>query len=261
MTEESYFDTQNKIPFTKQSFETQFRQKKSTEQQWIQEKGTGFFRAIPLLHDHDFKSIDTALQTIYCMWRKQHAPLISMSYSKLEIGAFRRLDELPVVWGCHFLLQLSQYVLHGVLPLPICKQPKFLRLNLQSAVVFRSFYVNAQISSNPHIECVTSRLLCRIQEFRGSQKWYNIQSTLGKRKAKANPFLEQEQVMAIWSHDHASLMDMDLDNAARSHNQALIEATTFHKHRSVGSITTPVSWLTHVMLMREWKRTLGGFSG
>lgn len=34
---------------------------------------------------------------------------------------FRRLSKLPVLWRHHFFLQLSQYVLHCILPLPIGK--------------------------------------------------------------------------------------------------------------------------------------------
>lgn len=49
---------------------------------------------------------------------------------ELEVGAFWRLDQLSVMWGCHFLFQLCEYILHGVLSLPISKKSKFLWLNL-----------------------------------------------------------------------------------------------------------------------------------
>jgi len=48
----------------------------------------------------------------------------------LKISSFWRLDKLPVMRGCHFFLQLGQYILHAVLSLPICKKPKFLWFNL-----------------------------------------------------------------------------------------------------------------------------------
>lgn len=48
----------------------------------------------------------------------------------LKVSSFWRLDKLPVMRGCHFFLQLGQYILHAVLSLPICKKPKFLWFNL-----------------------------------------------------------------------------------------------------------------------------------
>lgn len=48
----------------------------------------------------------------------------------LEICTFRWLDKFPVVWRCHFLLQLHQYVFHGKVPLPICQHSELLWINL-----------------------------------------------------------------------------------------------------------------------------------
>lgn len=53
----------------------------------------------------------------------------------LKVSSFWRLDKLPVMRGCHFFLQLGQYILHAVLSLPICKKPKFLWFNHASFMV------------------------------------------------------------------------------------------------------------------------------
>lgn len=49
---------------------------------------------------------------------------------QLVVCTFWWLGKLPVVRGCHFLLQLYQYVFHGELPLPICQHSKLLCFNL-----------------------------------------------------------------------------------------------------------------------------------
>ncbi|GER33755.1 protein translocase subunit SecA [Striga asiatica] len=43
---------------------------------------------------------------------------------------FRRLDELTVVRGSHFFLELCQYILHCVLSLPVGKKPELFRFHL-----------------------------------------------------------------------------------------------------------------------------------
>lgn len=49
---------------------------------------------------------------------------------QLEVGTFRRLNQLPVMWGGHLFLQLCKYIFHGVLTLPICEESKLLRFHL-----------------------------------------------------------------------------------------------------------------------------------
>ena len=62
----------------------------------------------------------------------------------VKVGTFWRLDKLPVMRSGHFLLQLCQYVLHGVLSLPICKKTKFLWFNLFHLQVYKSCFADKQ---------------------------------------------------------------------------------------------------------------------
>jgi len=85
-----------------------------------------------------------ALHTIYCMQHMQYDPTSIPSCWMLKVGTFRRLDKLPVMRSSHFLLQLGQYVLHGVLSLPICKKTKFLWFNLFHLQVYKSCFADKQ---------------------------------------------------------------------------------------------------------------------
>lgn len=79
----------------------------------------------------DFHTIDTVAITA------THANLYMfkpVSILELEVGALWWLDQLPIVGCCHFLLQLCQYVFHGVLPLPVRQHAKLLWFNLKQAM-------------------------------------------------------------------------------------------------------------------------------
>lgn len=96
------------------------------------------FWGIPLyVLEFRFRRIHKALHTIYCIQHMQY-DLTSISTWMLKVGTFRRLDKLSVMRSRHFLLQLGQYILHGVLPLPICKKTKFLGFNLFHLQVYES---------------------------------------------------------------------------------------------------------------------------
>lgn len=56
--------------------------------------------------------------------------MISIWSWRLEVGTFRRLDQLPVMWDCHLLFQLCKNVLHGVLSLPVSEKPKLFWFHL-----------------------------------------------------------------------------------------------------------------------------------
>lgn len=74
------------------------------------------------------------LHTANAIWSKQ-----LYDFEMLKVSAFGRLDKLPVMRCCHFFLQLGQYILHGVLSLPICKKAKFLWFNLFHLQVYKSY--------------------------------------------------------------------------------------------------------------------------
>lgn len=69
-------------------------------------------------------SIANYICILHTIWSCVH------DLERLEVGAFWRLNQLSIMWGCHFFFQLCKYILHGVLSLPICKKSKFLWLNL-----------------------------------------------------------------------------------------------------------------------------------
>ena len=48
----------------------------------------------------------------------------------LEASAFWRLNKLTVMRRSHFFLQLYQYILHRVLPLPVRKKSELLWIHL-----------------------------------------------------------------------------------------------------------------------------------